>query len=111
MTGQKPKVLFLSTGNATHSLIAEGFLRKLTGDRFDQTLSGVEFQIGKAEWNFAEVRMGESMITDLVSFVDDAPKQLGVVGERGEQGDGLAVAANRRPGEQRPLSFVEASGR
>jgi arsenate reductase len=42
MTRHKPKVLFLSTGNATRSLIAEGFLRKLTGERFDVTSVGVE---------------------------------------------------------------------
>ena len=42
MTGQKPRVLFLSTGNATRSLIAEGFLRTLTGDRFDVASAGVE---------------------------------------------------------------------
>jgi len=42
MKGQKPKVLFLSTGDATRSLIAEGFLRTLTGDRFDVTSAGVE---------------------------------------------------------------------
>src|SRR5271157_1785049 len=35
MTKHKPKVLFLSTGNATRSLIAEGFLRSLTADRFN----------------------------------------------------------------------------
>ncbi len=42
MTARKPKVLFLSTGNATRSLIAEGFLRTLTGDRFDVASAGVE---------------------------------------------------------------------
>ena len=42
MTSQKPTVLFLSTGNATRSLIAEGFLRSLTGDRFDIASAGVE---------------------------------------------------------------------
>jgi len=42
MTGHKPKVLFFSTGNATRSLIAEGFLRTLTGDRFDVVSVGVE---------------------------------------------------------------------
>ena len=42
MTDHKPKVLFLSTGNATRSLIAEGFLRTLTGDRFDVVSAGVE---------------------------------------------------------------------
>ena len=42
MTNHKPKVLFLSTGNATRSLIAEGFLRILTGDRFDVASAGVE---------------------------------------------------------------------
>jgi arsenate reductase len=42
MTSQKPKVLFLSTGNATRSLIAEGFLRTFTGDRFDVASAGVE---------------------------------------------------------------------
>lgn len=42
MAGQKPKVLFLSTGNATRSLIAEGFLRDFTGDRFDIASAAVE---------------------------------------------------------------------
>jgi arsenate reductase len=42
MTGQRPKVLFFSTGNATRSLIAEGFLRNLTGDRFDVASAAVE---------------------------------------------------------------------
>jgi arsenate reductase len=42
MTGQKPKVLFFSTGNATRSLIAEGFLRNLTGDRFDVASAAVD---------------------------------------------------------------------
>jgi len=41
MKGQKPKVLFFSTGNATRSLIAEGFLRNLTGDRFDVASAAV----------------------------------------------------------------------
>ncbi|MGB7730026.1 MAG: arsenate reductase ArsC [Candidatus Acidiferrum sp.] len=42
MTRHKPKILFLSTGNATRSLIAEGCLRTLTGDRFDVVSVGVE---------------------------------------------------------------------
>jgi arsenate reductase (thioredoxin) len=42
MTVQKTRVLFLSTGNATRSMIAEGFLRNLTGDRFDVASVGVE---------------------------------------------------------------------
>ena len=42
MTSHKPTVLFLSTGNATRSLIAEGFVRTLTGDRFDVASAGVE---------------------------------------------------------------------
>lgn len=42
MTANKPNVLFLSTGDATRSLIAEGFLRTLTGDRFDVVSAGVE---------------------------------------------------------------------
>ena len=42
MAGQKPKVLFFSTGNATRSLIAEGFLRNLTGDRFDVASAAVD---------------------------------------------------------------------
>jgi len=39
---QKPRVLFLSTGDATRSLIAEGFLRTLTNSRFDVASAGVE---------------------------------------------------------------------
>jgi arsenate reductase len=42
MTTQKSKVLFLSTGDATRGLIAEGFLRTLTGDRFDAMSASVE---------------------------------------------------------------------
>ncbi len=42
MASHKLKVLFLSTGNATRSLIAEGFLRSLTGDRFDIVSVGIE---------------------------------------------------------------------
>jgi arsenate reductase len=42
MTTNKAKVLFLSTGDATRSLIAEGFLRTLAGDRFDAVSAGVE---------------------------------------------------------------------
>ena len=42
MATEKPRVLFLSTGNATRSLIAEGFLRTLTGDRFDVASAAVE---------------------------------------------------------------------
>jgi arsenate reductase (thioredoxin) len=42
MTTHKAKVLFLSTGDATRSLIAEGFLRSLTGDRFEVASAGVK---------------------------------------------------------------------
>jgi arsenate reductase len=42
MTGQKAKVLFFSAGNATRSLIAEGFLRNLTGNRFDVASAAVD---------------------------------------------------------------------
>lgn len=41
MANHKSKVLFLSTGDATRSLIAEGFLRSLTGDQFDVVSAGV----------------------------------------------------------------------
>src|ERR1700688_4228810 len=42
MTTHKSKVLFLSTGDATRSLIAEGFLRSLTNDQFDVASAGVK---------------------------------------------------------------------
>jgi arsenate reductase len=42
MTTHKSKVLFLSTGDATRGLIAEGFLRTLTGDRFEVVSASVE---------------------------------------------------------------------
>ena len=42
MKSQKPTVLFLSTGDATRSRIAEGFLRTLTCGRFDVASAGIE---------------------------------------------------------------------
>jgi arsenate reductase (thioredoxin) len=42
MATHKPRILFLSTGNATRSLIAEGFLRNFTGDQFDVASSAAE---------------------------------------------------------------------
>jgi arsenate reductase (thioredoxin) len=39
---KKPKVLFLSRGNATRGQMAEGFLRTLAADRFDATSAGVD---------------------------------------------------------------------
>ena len=39
---KKPKVLFLSTGNATRSQMAEGYLRSLGGDKFEPTSAGIE---------------------------------------------------------------------
>lgn len=42
MKSQKPRVLFLCTGDATRSLIAEGFLRTLTNSQFDVASAGVE---------------------------------------------------------------------
>ncbi len=42
MTIHKSRVLFLTTGDVTRSLIAEGFLRSLSGERFDAVSAGVE---------------------------------------------------------------------
>jgi arsenate reductase (thioredoxin) len=42
MARHKARILFLSTGNATRSLIAEGFLRNFTGDQFDVASSAAE---------------------------------------------------------------------
>jgi arsenate reductase len=39
---KKPKVLFLSRGNATRGQMAEGFLRTLGSDRFEATSAGIE---------------------------------------------------------------------
>ena len=42
MEHRKPKVLFLSTGNATRSQMAEGFLRAFGDEHFDVMSAGVE---------------------------------------------------------------------
>jgi arsenate reductase len=39
---KKPKVLFLSTGNATRSQMAEGFVRALGQERFEAASAGLE---------------------------------------------------------------------
>lgn len=39
---KKPKVLFLSRGNATRSPMAEGMLRSLGAERFEATSAGIE---------------------------------------------------------------------
>jgi len=39
---KKPKVLFLSRGNATRGQMAEGFLRSLAAERFEATSAGID---------------------------------------------------------------------
>jgi len=41
----KPRVLFLSTGNATRSEMAEGFLRSVAGERFIAVSAGLESNV------------------------------------------------------------------
>ena len=42
MNADKSKVLFLSTGDATRGLVAEGFLRTLTGGQFDVVSASIK---------------------------------------------------------------------
>lgn len=39
---KKPRVLFLSRGNATRGQMAEGFLRSLAAERFEATSAGID---------------------------------------------------------------------
>lgn len=39
---RKPKILFLSTGNSNRSQMAEGFLRKLAGDKVEVVSAGIK---------------------------------------------------------------------
>src|SRR5262249_47798634 len=52
--------------------------RRPAGERFDQSLRRVQFEVGQAAGDFAQVRVRERVIADLVALGDDAFDEVGV---------------------------------
>jgi arsenate reductase len=60
----KPKILFLCTGNSARSQMAEAFLRKYTGDRFEVYSAGLEPSL----INPLTVRVMEEIGVDMTGY-------------------------------------------